>query len=366
MCNESWGEMKKTKNSGAFTTKKTILWMILFVAIAAISIYTIAAQSTGFSSKNFFEYIKNANPYYILLAILSMLGFIIFEGLAVIMICKALGYRRGIKSGFIYSASDIYFSALTPSATGGQPASVWFMIKDGISGTASVVALVVNLVFYSASIILIGLITFIFAPNMFFDFTQPCKLLIVAGFCLLSIIAAFFILILIKENIVYACAAAFIKFFAKLKIVKHPEKLNIKLKNVIYRYKECASLIWKNKKLMFGAFLFNLLQRACQITVTMFTFLAVGGSWGLADNAWFVQSYTVLGSNIVPIPGAMGVSDYILLDGLDNIIASDSAVNLELLSRAISFYSMIAICGVAILIKYIFISKNNTAIKEGK
>ncbi len=357
---------KQKAGSGAPSMRKTLCWMIIFVAIAAISVYTVAKQSVDFSSGNFVEYIKNANIVYLTLSVLLMIGFIVFEGVAVITICRAFGYKRGVRNGFIYSASDIYFSAITPSATGGQPASMWFMMKDGIPGTTSVVALLVNLVFYIASILLVGIITFVFAPGMFFDFSSLSKMLIIAGFFVLTFLATFFILILFKESIVYAFSAAVIKLLSKIKLVKHPERLNLKLKNIIHRYKECAALILKNKKLMLFGFGFNLLQRFCQITVTMFTYLAVGGSWGQAANAWFVQSYAVLGSNIVPIPGAMGVSDYLLLDGLGNLMPNGDPHSLEILSRAISFYSMIVICGVAIFIKYILISKNKNTVKESK
>ena len=352
--------MKNTKNTenGTFNVKKTVGWMILFIAIAAVSIGAVISQSANFSLSDFIEYIKDANPVYLMLALLSMLGFIVFEGLAVNAICKSFGYPRSMKSGFIYSASDIYFSAITPSASGGQPACVWFMMKDGIPVTTSVVALIVNLVFYTLSISVIGTVTFICMPDMFFSFSTLSQLLIIVGYCVLTLLAALFILILFKGSIVYSFATAMIKLLAKIKLVKNPDKHNKKLQDSMYRYKECATLVLKNKRPMIFAFVFNFLQRFSQITVTFFTYLSVGGDFGHAVRAWFVKSYVIVGSNCVPIPGAMGVSDYLLLDGLGNMIANDSAVRLELLSRSISFYSMILICGIAILIRYIAIMKN--------
>ena len=42
-----------------------------------------------------------------------------------------------------------------------------------------------------------------------------------------------------------------------------------------------------------------------------------------------------------------------LMDGFGQMMAQESAVNLELLSRSISFYSCILICGAAVLVKYL-------------
>ena len=70
-------------------------------------------------------------------------------------------------------------------------------------------------------------------------------------------------------------------------------------------------------------------------------------------DAWAVQGFSVLGYNFVPIPGAMGVADLMLLDGFGQMMERQSAMNLELLSRAISFYSCILICGATIVLKYL-------------
>ena len=53
----------------------------------------------------------------------------LFEGEALREIVFHMGYPTKHKDAFVYSAADIYFSAITPSASGGQPASAFFMIK---------------------------------------------------------------------------------------------------------------------------------------------------------------------------------------------------------------------------------------------
>lgn len=60
-----------------------------------------------------------------------------------------------------------------------------------------------------------------------------------------------------------------------------------------------------------------------------------------------------IGSNCVPIPGAMGVYDLLLLDGFSGIVPEELAVNLEVVSRSISFYSCLIFCGLVVLYAYI-------------
>ena len=55
----------------------------------------------------------------------------------------------------------------------------------------------------------------------------------------------------------------------------------------------------------------------------------------------------------MPGPGAMGVSDYLLLDGLGRFMHNDMAVTLELLSRSVSFYSCVIISGIIVIMGYV-------------
>ena len=111
---------------------KKIFWFVIFILLVIFTIYTMVSQSEDFSLQGFIEYTKEANKIWMVFAILCMLLFIYIEGMSIRYIAKFLGYRRSMNRGFLYSTANIYFSAITPSATGGQPASAFFMVRDGI------------------------------------------------------------------------------------------------------------------------------------------------------------------------------------------------------------------------------------------
>jgi hypothetical protein len=85
--------------------------------------------------------------------------------------------------------------------------------------------------------------------------------------------------------------------------------------------------------------------------VSTFSYLAAGGNPAHASDIWAVQCYTSLGANCIPIPGAMGVSDYLMLDGFQNFTADP--VSLELFSRSISFYSCVLLCGLLVIVAHL-------------
>ena len=55
----------------------------------------------------------------------------------------------------------------------------------------------------------------------------------------------------------------------------------------------------------------------------------------------------------MPIPGGMGVADYLMLDGYQQLFGKDAAFLLEMLSRSLSFYMCVLTGGLTVLIAYL-------------
>ena len=328
-------------------------WSVLFVLIAAATVWAVLAQSRSFSLRTFVSYASGMSKPWLAMALFSMLGFIVFEGESLLAICRAFGYPVSRRRAFVYSASDIYVSAITPSASGGQPACAWFMIKDGIPGMVATVVLLANLSMYAISILVLGIITLLIRPDVFASFGLLSRGLVILGYLVQGVLAAFFVMLLLKGDLLHNLCRKALHLLCKIRLLKREEEKQSSLDRKMEEYAVYARMIKERKRAMGRAFFFNMLQRVSVISVPFFVFLASGGEVSKSVDIWAVQCYTVIGSNAVPIPGAMGVSDYIMLDGFGKIIPFQDAVNFELLSRSLSFYVCVALCGLTVLIKYL-------------
>lgn len=334
------------------SSRKKRLWTALFVVIAAATIWAVVSHSKAFSFDSFTSYIAGASKLWLLAAVISMFGFVVFEGKAVTSVCRAFGYYPKHRQGLFFSASDIYFSAITPSASGGQPACAYFMIKDGIPASVTTLALLVNLTMYTLSILVISLFVAVIQPAVFMSFGILSRVLIILGFIIQGLLAVFLMTLLMKSAFLHGICRRVLHFLCKIRLLKHEEEKQRRLDKYMSEYEEYSEMIKHHKSALLSAFLFNMLQRISVISVPLFVFLAVGGEAAQAIRIWAIQSYVVIGSNAVPIPGAMGVSDYIMLDGFENVMPYQNAINLELLSRSLSFYFCVILCGAAVLVKY--------------
>lgn len=352
--------MQGSKNNKIITNRRNRMHLgILFLCIAFLSVFAIVTFNKSFSITLFLSFLQSAHLGWMGLAIVSVFLFILFEGLSLRCIYRSLGYRDKIKDCFLYSAADIYFSAITPSASGGQPASAYFMLKKGIPLPIVTVSLLYTLLMYSVSIVFVFFLSFLFFPSLLYQFDFFAKVFVICGFLIQFVLIFCFYCLLYKEHFLYKICTFLLKILAKCHLVHYLDEKLKKLQEELITYQTSARLIKDKKKVLLQVFLYTLLQRICQIGVIVLVFLATKGTLKEAFSIFAIQCFVITGAYIVPIPGAIGVTDYLMLQGFEKIMPVEQAVNLELLSRGLSFYFCILLCGFVLVIQYFKLKRSS-------
>lgn len=332
--------------------KKKILWNLLSIIIAVLTIKTVVIQDQGFSFHEFYMFWYESDHVFLILAAFCMCGFFFFEGLAITRAANILGYSKK-RFGTVYGAADVYVSAITPSASGGQPASAYFMIRDGIPASVTTAILIANLIMYTASLLSFGIFSLITKWKLFLSYSILSQILIICGCVVMTFLGICFYMVLRHESVLFRISSWFLGLLQKIRIVRRGDAIREKLKQTMNEYKTCAAMMLDHKTIWIEMLFWNLCQRLSQLMAAFFVFLAAGYGINTAVSAWHIQNLTVLGSNCVPVPGAMGVADYLMLDGYTILLAGDeAAVRMELISRSFSFYGCIILSGIVVLCAY--------------
>lgn len=355
-------EQKQDKqNDKKPNIRKNISWTLVSLALAVLTVRMVIKQSSSISAGELFSIIASSNKLFFLTAVICSALFVWAEGIAIGIILKFAGYPRRRRQNLIYSTSDIYFSGITPSATGGQPASAFFMMRDGIPGGVATAALVLNLMMYTISIIVLGLFSIFVSPGAFFGFGRFSRLLIAAGFIGLIGLSAAFLLILKKGSIVFGLLSKCVTMLYNRKIIGEKDRKIRRLEKIRKDYESCSELIAGRKKVPFYTLLWNIIQRSFQMVVPSILYLSLGGEPGKAPVIFARQCLITIGYNFVPIPGGMGISDYLMVDGFSGIMGTQTAYRVELLSRGITFYICVSLCGVITLAGYLMAGNRRAA-----
>lgn len=323
--------------------KKRALWLTVFLSLTVISI-TVQISSQGFSFVSFRDCFSNANIFLLAAAFCSMLGVICFEGASLCLICRRLGHARPFRHGLVFCAADLFFSAITPSSSGGQPVSAYCMYTDDIPMEVASVAVLLNLILYEISMFLVAVVCVLLRPALLLTFSAGTLVFVLIGAAFQSGLLVLLILVLLRPALVHAMGNWGISLLAKLRLLHRVEDKRERLSRWIERYSRCSETVRGNGKMLLKALTLNLGQRLCMLLVPMLVYLALGGAWINALNVFIGQSYVYVGSNVIPLPGAVGAADWLFVSICGEFFSDP--VSFNLLSRGISFYCNVAICGI--------------------
>lgn len=333
--------------------KKQILNLLFVGLLIGITVTVLLLNNKELNLENIATFFTNCDPVFMAAAFLCMVLSIFFEGLSLHIIARRFGHRRGLHASVAYASADIYYSAITPSASGGQPASVFYMARDGMSVGKATFSLIFNLIGYAAAILILGAAAFIINPAMFGEI-EPwfAHFLIILGLSLQTLLLGFCIACMFCGGAVIKLGNGLISLLNKIKIVKRPDKLRTKLAEEVKKYSNCRKEIAGRPLLFITTLLFNLLQRLTNILISCFVCLSAHTAVPFAD-LFVMQVFVLLGYNCVPLPGGTGAFEYLYLNIYCLRFDDAFIVVAMMVSRVISYYFCIVASGVYTLAYHI-------------
>lgn len=342
--------------------KKQIINVAVLLALIGLTFFIIFRNKDGFSLNSVGEFISKIQWPFLVGAFACMVLNIGFKGFSISSLSRALGYRKGPLKNYSYAAADIYFSAITPSATGGQPASAYYMVKDGIPISHTTAILSVNLLMYTASLMALALITFILRPNLFVNIDSwIVKACIIAGLLVQLLFLSIYVMIMVYEKLVIKIATWLVNIAALFRIVKDKEEYLGRINASVHRFKSSVQLLSHNKKALISSFLLNFIERLVYISIGVLVFY--GALYNIPELAgtkinvidiYALEAYCWFGAYCIPLPGAVGASEAIFNNVfsmvISNVILLDSTM---VITRGINFYISFIFAGIVTLIHHI-------------
>ena len=318
------------------SVKKQILNIVFVVLLMVFTVYAVSKSTNELNYSNIKSFFANANLVYIGIAFICWAGFVLFEALSLHIILKKLGYKSRFKHSIGYSTADIYYSAITPSASGGQPASAYYMVKDGIDGGTSGFSLIFNLVGYTSAIIIIGVFSLIFGFKEFLELNTFVQVLVLLGIASQILLLSFFISCMCYHTLVKKVGHGIVKLLNKVRIIRKKEKWLDRVDNIVDKYRDSYEEFKKHKRTLIPVILCNLGQRVAQVFISVFVCKAATDCSML--DVFLLQAFVVLGSNTIPIPGGAVAFEYLYLNTYCLLFGEEFIVIAMMVTRFISYY----------------------------
>ena len=334
------GSMKEGK------LRKTLLQITMLAALMFVTYYLIMRDK---DITQVWAVVVASSKCWLLAAAAVMAVYVFCGGWAIKVMMKGRGRKVTIWQCFKYSFVEIYFSAITPSNTGGQPVQMVYMREDGFPVSESTVVLCgVTVLYRVAFLITCGVLFLINLDFISGPISSVWPLVILGVVVNLALIGAL-ILLLFSKKLLRWIMEKTVKLLGKLHIVKDvPEKL-ASFSKKIEQYHSCAKFFAENKGLVVRTFLVLALQRAALMSVPCFVYLAFGLKGYSFIEIMTTQYLLSLCVDLMPLPGAVGISETVFLMMFTPIFLEANITSAVLLSRGISFYLLVVIAGLVII-----------------
>ena len=333
--------------------KKQILNVIFLLLLVFVTFFVLINSSKEFSISELFSFISQLNPIYLSLGIVAMIGYVVTLGLSYKVICSHLGHRCSLIKHTAYACSEVYYSAITPSASGGQPAAALYMHKGGIPVSVSSATLLFNTFNHTLAIMIFGIGALMIRTGDFMYFGTFSKILIIAGLAVQFLLITFFIVLMISRKTVEKICVGTVSLLAKIRIIRRKEERIKQVLEIINQYVTCINMIKSNTLLFVKVLSLNLLQRLCNLVITWFVFAATGiTGFGFVDII-AMQSFCMLGANSVPLPGSVGVSEMLYVDVFKTALPDDMLLPAMMVTRCLSYYLCFILSGIVTFINHI-------------
>lgn len=355
--------------------KKMIINIAVLFALIGLTFYMIFYNNDGFSLESVGKFVADIKLPFLIGAFLCMIMNIGFKGMSIGLLSRTMGYKKSILKNYSYASADVYFSAITPSATGGQPASAYYMVKDGIPISHTTAILSVNLLMYTASLIVLAVITFILRPNLFLNIDSwIVKVCIIVGLLVQLLFLSVYVMIMVSEKLVISIARKLVSLLAFLHILKHKERYISRIDASVHRFKNSVLLLAKDKRAFIGSFLLNFAERLVYISIGVLVFY--GALYNIPSLAgvqidvidiYALEAYCWFGAYCVPLPGAVGASEAIFNNVFSMVISNSVLLSATMVTtRGINFYISFIFAGLVTLINHIHMKLLNRDQEQNK
>lgn len=325
---------------------KYILFFLILLLITIITLFSIISDDTIIVLK---ELVNNIKLEYIFILLIIVSLYFILQGIYMKVIFKSLGSEISFLKGTFYAMIEFYFSGITPSSSGGQPVQLYFITKDKIPPTKSIVTLILNTIYFKIIIVLLGMIVIIFNNKYIFNHSSIYTIFFFIGLLCDCFMITFWLALLFNKKIISKIINFLVRLLKKIPFIrKYIQKFDVN--ELIDNYSSQSNYIKKYPKKVFYTFILTFIQRLLLFSVAYFVYRGLGYN----DISYFeliaIQITVQMTIEMFPIPGGALMSETMLRDAFTSIFGIGIAEVGMLFTRAFAFYIPLIVCFIIIMI----------------
>lgn len=281
-------------------------------SFALLAVTLLIVLYIGFSDNDMTELasaLRSLSPAYLLLCLLSWALYVFFDTLAIHHFLRSQGQKIRFRQSLHSAIVGIYYSNITPGATGGQPMQMYCLTKYGVPIGVSGSGLAVKFVVFQAVLLFFGAILWLVHAPFVGTHVEGSVWFVVLGYVANFFSIGMVALMAISRRAVRWLIDLCIRIGVKLRLCKEPEASRQKWYNHCQSFLDSVQMLMKKPRDV----IIQCLIAICQILSLMLVILAVYHALGLSGESTMelitMGVLLYIGASYVPTPGASGAQE---------------------------------------------------------
>lgn len=282
--------------------------------------------------------IEGVNLWYIIPAGAAVIFFIWGESIIIHYMFGTLDIKTKKRTCFLYSCVGFFFSAITPSASGGQPAQIYYMHKNKIPIPVATLVLMIVTITYKSVLVIIGLFVAFFQGGFVHRYLEGILPIFYLGVALNVFCCIFMSFLVFWPSLAKNMLVKGMHFLERIHLMKKKPERQEKLEASMEHYEAAAVYFKTHKKVIGNVMLITFVQRFALFFVTWFVYKAFGLSGTGMYDVVMLQAVVSVSVDMLPLPGGMGISENLFLIIFKGVFAGSLLLPGMVLSRGIAYY----------------------------
>lgn len=334
--------------------KKMVFNLIFLAAVFAATVYGVFH---GADMEQLADAFKKVNPLMLIPGVFCVLVFIWGESIIIYYMMRTLGIHLRKWSCFLFSSVGFFFSCITPSATGGQPAQIYYMKKEKVPVPVSTLVLMIVTITYKMVLVVVGIALLVFGRGFVRTWLYGIRFVFYLGIALNVFCVASMLVLVFHPSLARNILTAGMQLLEKMHLLRQKEARLQKLNHSMDEYGRAALYFRTNKKVIANVFAITMFQRFALFGVTYFVYLALGRSGIDAFTIVLLQAVIAVSVDMLPLPGGMGISEHLFLIIFLPVFGKGLLLSGMLLSRGLGYYTELIMSAVFTVVANFTIGK---------
>ena len=280
-------------------------WLIILGIVLSVStIVTFFLVTDGIATLQ--QIYKSLRYPWLVLAFVFVILQWFFDSLGLHLLVRQHQPKRRFSSSIITTMVGVFYSAITPSATGGQPMQVISLSKQGMeTGTATSV-IIVKTMLYQISITIYALAMVALELPFFQQQVSSFSFVVLFAMAVSVLFIGGLLLFTANQKLTRKLGHGFIHLLSRMKLCRDEQRLHNRLEVQFEQFFISASTFGNSWKLCIAVVLSTLCQLTCYFVVPYCIYRSFGLFGESLLRLLAATTFVYFASMFVPVPGASG------------------------------------------------------------